>query len=540
MSALLHRRRLSLSERLAALDRVASLGGGRLDDELVQATRLLLSRAGERMRRSGECTVVALVGATGSGKSSLFNALAGAPLSPVAVRRPTTASTHACAWDGAEADSLLDWLGVQQRHARDEAANQPEDDLRGLVLLDLPDHDSTRDAHRAEVDRLVEVVDVLVWVVDPQKYADAALHERYLRAMSGHGAVTYVVLNQVDLLSPAGQRLCLDDLRALLDSEGLERARLLATSAATGEGVDRLRQMLVEAVARRGAAADRIGADIDALTARLGAAIGQAEAPRVPRAAAKALVGALCEAAGVPALSAAVDRAVRERTRAVTGFPLTRWLRRLRRRDPVRRLKLSLVGQRLRPSRTALPTSTPVSAAMVDLAVRALADSAGASLPAPWRRIVRDVALRGREELVRSVDEAVSSTELDVGRHPWWTRVITPLQWTLAVAALVGAGWLLASAVLAWLRLPPLPDYPAGRVPLPTLLLGVGVAGGWLLAGLGRAMSRLTGRRAGRRADRRLRQAISAVAGARVLEPVAAELSAHTGLVDALTRETGH
>ena len=31
-----------------------------------------------------------------------------------------------------------------------------------------------------EVDRLVQLVDMLIWVVDPQKYADAALHDRYL------------------------------------------------------------------------------------------------------------------------------------------------------------------------------------------------------------------------------------------------------------------------------------------------------------------------------------------------------------------------
>ena len=52
------------------------------------------------------------------------------------------------------------------------------------MLLDLPDHDSTVAAHRLEVDRLVALVDVLVWVLDPQKYADAAIHERYLRPLA--------------------------------------------------------------------------------------------------------------------------------------------------------------------------------------------------------------------------------------------------------------------------------------------------------------------------------------------------------------------
>ena len=46
--------------------------------------------------------------------------------------------------------------------------------------MDLPDHDSTEVSHHLEVDRLVELADLLVWVLDPQKYADAALHDRYL------------------------------------------------------------------------------------------------------------------------------------------------------------------------------------------------------------------------------------------------------------------------------------------------------------------------------------------------------------------------
>ena len=52
--------------------------------------------------------------------------------------------------------------------------------LQGVVLLDLPDHDSTEVSHHLEVDRLIELADLMVWVLDPQKYADAAIHDRYL------------------------------------------------------------------------------------------------------------------------------------------------------------------------------------------------------------------------------------------------------------------------------------------------------------------------------------------------------------------------
>ena len=89
------------------------------------------------------------------------------------------------------------------------------------MLLDLPDHDSVRLEHRLEVDRLVGLVDVLVWVLDPEKYADAAVHDRYLAPLAGHAGVLLVVLNQVDRLDDAAAQACLADLRGLLDGEGL-------------------------------------------------------------------------------------------------------------------------------------------------------------------------------------------------------------------------------------------------------------------------------------------------------------------------------
>src|SRR5438128_3416089 len=127
---------------------------------LVDRARLLAHRAGERLRLGEAHTVVALAGATGSGKSSLFNALAGAPLSTAGLRRPTTGAAHAAVWGRADTGPLLDWLGVHHRHGLGEQPGEggaPE----GLVLLDLPDVDSVEKGHRLVADRLVERVDLL-------------------------------------------------------------------------------------------------------------------------------------------------------------------------------------------------------------------------------------------------------------------------------------------------------------------------------------------------------------------------------------------
>ena len=170
--------------------------------------RAVVDRAAGRLRLSADHTVVAIAGATGSGKSSTFNALTGLELSAVGVRRPTTSWATACVWGREGADELLEWLGIPPRHQttpRLDARHRSGEDnaLEGVVLLDLPDHDSTEVSHHLEVDRLVQLADLLVWVLDPQKYADAAIHDRYLAPLATHRDVMLVVLNHIDTV-PGG------------------------------------------------------------------------------------------------------------------------------------------------------------------------------------------------------------------------------------------------------------------------------------------------------------------------------------------------
>src|SRR5690606_22328881 len=112
---------------------------------------------GSRLRISADHTVVALAGATGSGKSTTFNALTGVELSAAGVRRPTTSWATACVWGSEGAPELLEWLGIPPRHqvSRDSVlglGGETKDELDGVILLDLPDHDSTEVSHHLEVD----------------------------------------------------------------------------------------------------------------------------------------------------------------------------------------------------------------------------------------------------------------------------------------------------------------------------------------------------------------------------------------------------
>ena len=85
----------ALVDRVRALREAADACEGRVPGEVVDEAYRVGLQVDRRLALSGGATVVALAGATGSGKSSTFNALTGADVATVGVRRPTTSVTMA-------------------------------------------------------------------------------------------------------------------------------------------------------------------------------------------------------------------------------------------------------------------------------------------------------------------------------------------------------------------------------------------------------------------------------------------------------------
>ena len=519
----------NLDERLAALDEAADLAEGRLDEDAVERARAVVGRAGERLGLGLESTVVALAGPTGAGKSRLFNALAGKDLAVVGRRRPTTSASQAAVW-GDGADPLLDWLAIPRRH------RLAADGLGGLVLLDLPDFDSVETAHRLEVDRVVGLADLVAWVVEPQKYADAALHDRYLRPLASHAEAMAVVLNQADLLSPGDVEAWRADVGRLLAEDGLRDAPLVVVSAETGQGLGELRRLLEERVRAREVAVARLAADVDDAAEPLGAACGDSRAPGIQREDRRRLAAALEDAAGVPSVLRAVDAAHRRRGALATGWPFVRWVRRLR-PDPLRRLRLPETPDPA--TRTSLPPPTDVQTAQVATAARRLADRAADGLPEPWPRLVRDAATARDEEVADRLDGAVSGADLHVSRPRWWS-VASFVQKALGLVLLAGGLWLLVLVGLGFLRVDevvPLPE--AYGVPIPTWLLAGGALAGIVLAFLARLANGVGARRHARAAARSLRARVEEVGHELVVAPVEAELDVERRLCDAVANARG-
>ncbi|AGZ38391.1 GTPase family protein [Actinoplanes friuliensis] len=533
-----------LVARLDALQRFLRVTDPYLPDNDLVAAHTLVERAGSRLALSQDHTVVALAGSTGSGKSSLFNALARLKLSPVGVRRPTTGVAHACVWGPLEqANKLLDWVGVlpRQRFIRESALDgDDEAALRGLVLLDLPDFDSIERGHRLEVDRLLGLVDQVVWVVDPQKYGDRVLHNAYLKQFKQHSDITIVVLNQADRLSPADTEIVLTDLKRLLVEDGLTDVPALATSAKQPGMLTELRAALEQTVAERQAALRRLSGDLDAVAEQLEKTIGPPAAEdEVDRATVRQLSDALAASAGVPAVASATANAYRHRAVASTGWPLIRGVRKLR-PDPLKRLHLST--EKTEPStdlvpvsRTSLPEADAAQKSAVGLSVRAVAARAAAPIPEVWAPALNTASRSRLGDLPDALDRAVAKTDLGMSRKPIWWTVVGLLQLLFTLAAVVGLGWLIAGYAVRIIGLPELNDPKVGDVPLPTLLLLGGLLLGLLLAMLLRPIVNLGAKRAGRRAEQRLRTSVTEVAREYVVAPVREVLNGYAQAREALT-----
>lgn len=531
MNALRRRRKDSpdsgLGGQLDALRQALDLAEGRLDEATVVAGHYVADKAERRLRHGTTHTLVALLGATGGGKSSLANAISGSDAATTGVRRPTTSSTLALHWGDDDPGPLLDWLEVKNRH---HVAGSEGPNLDGLVLLDVPDHDSVEAANRAEMERIAEHADLLLWVTDAEKYGDKAMHA-YLQGLAHHGAVTAMVLNKADLLTEAERTACVTDLSRLLADDGLAGTPVIPASAATGFGVDDVRSLLARTVGERNAMIERLRADVAAVSSDLLVDLGPEDGvAEVPDRARRELTSQLVDASGLDALCDAVAAGHRRDAVGRTGWPFTRWVRSLR-PHPLRRFHLG----RGSAGRASLPEPSGVQRTRTEAAVRSTVAQVTASMPEPWPTLVRRAATPDSVVLTDRLELAATGAVrgLDADRPRWW-QLVNTLQLVLAVAVVLGLGWLTLLAAGAYLRLPDVPTPSFRGIPIPTGLLIGGIAAGLLLALVSRQLASVGARRRARSVRRAAGEAIADVVAELIIDPMQAELDRRAELRTAL------
>lgn len=182
-------------------------------------------------------------GSTGSGKSTIVNALLGVATTRVGVIRPTTRQpilVHSpvdAGWFAS--DRILPGLarvrgrvsapGTPASAAGDtpEAARiselmllEHESVPRSLAIIDAPDIDSVADENRALAAQLLAAADLWLFVTTANRYADA-VPWRLLEGAAARQITVGVVLNRVP---PGATDEVLPDLRAMLAARGLADA----------------------------------------------------------------------------------------------------------------------------------------------------------------------------------------------------------------------------------------------------------------------------------------------------------------------------
>ena len=576
---------------VASLKEAISYGEGRVPETVLLDAAETLERLSQRRELSTEHTVIGFFGATGSGKSTLFNAIAGQNIALSAPTRPTTSTVQAAIWEAEGSEELLDWLGIDKRvypqtqalaaegeadgnnkaaggAAAPNAVTEPAPGLfnrirravggrgemrtrtGGLILLDMPDFDSVTTTNRDLAARMMRYVDVLVWVVDPQKYADAVIHRDFMVPLAASGAQALCVLNQADKLAPAEVPAVLASLTRLLQAEGTEAHLLaapIAVSARTGEGVDVLRDLLAQVAAAKSLSLQRTDAQLHATASQLRTYAGGEGAVLAGAYALDAeqkLVTACYTSSQAEQVLQAATASYRRAAGQHTGWILTRWMSRLK-ADPLRRLHLGQQDETKSTSKaekssgmlgsdnenapelvaSSLPPLSAAQKAGMANAVRQYSKQMAARIDEPWKRSIKEAALSREAELPELLERDMMRIDYGLGRTraPW--VIFNTLQWIALLSALVGVGWLTLISGMAYLQihLPPAPTPEGSPVPLPTLLLLLGILLGIASAGVGRLLTAMGSRYYARKLRGRLQTGVEKAVQSCVVAPVQLE-----------------
>lgn len=169
-------------------------------------------------RRKQALAWIAFIGGTGTGKSTLFNALCGERLSDTGVERPKTFGPLLYAH---QSSSLQDGFPLPwgcEAHQADGRAFCPyagsaghllllqhhREDLAHLVLVDTPDVDSVELKNRQAVEDIYLLADIVVFVTSQEKYADEVPFQ-FLQRVVRKGKPVFIVLNKVEDGPTAGE-----------------------------------------------------------------------------------------------------------------------------------------------------------------------------------------------------------------------------------------------------------------------------------------------------------------------------------------------
>jgi hypothetical protein len=165
--------------------------------------------------------VAAFFGGTGVGKSTLLNRLAGQPIARTGVERPTSREVSVYLHESVQLRSLPKDFPLE----RVRVAQHRDQRRRSVLWIDMPDIDSIEARNRELVLEWLPHIDVLIYVVSPERYRDDKAW-RMLQAHGGEHAWLFVI-NQWDRGHPVQHQ----DFGKLLVKGGFQDPVILRTDS---------------------------------------------------------------------------------------------------------------------------------------------------------------------------------------------------------------------------------------------------------------------------------------------------------------------
>lgn len=169
--------------------------------------------------------IVSLFGGTGTGKSTLFNSLAGERVSRVSWLRPCTSQPvlyayHAAMEELSACPLVVDSCGRGDRDVMVQLVSHSREEAAGVVLVDTPDIDSVELINRKIADDFFTISDIVVFVTSLDKYGDNSgkMFRTWIREW---GKRSFFVMNKAH----AGDAF--EDFRRTLREEGFHAEGLI-------------------------------------------------------------------------------------------------------------------------------------------------------------------------------------------------------------------------------------------------------------------------------------------------------------------------
>ncbi|MDY6854008.1 MAG: GTPase [Thermodesulfobacteriota bacterium] len=221
----------SSSDTLVAMqDRIDQL------DDLAKAGSLLSSSDRDRvfdvcakaknyLKKAAQTPLkIGLLGGTGVGKSTIINALAGKTISVVSHKRPYTDKVVVYRHHEAETGFSKDYSFLSPPAVHDVK------EIQHIIICDLPDYDSLIRTHQQMVVEFAVELDLLVWVVSPEKYADRSMSELMKLLKKSKNNFSFA-LNKRDELGENDLARIIGSFTLLLQQFSVDNPRIFSISA---------------------------------------------------------------------------------------------------------------------------------------------------------------------------------------------------------------------------------------------------------------------------------------------------------------------